>query len=179
VVDVSDDASQLSPAEDFAVSFPANARLSSIEFVDGAVVLQFEDGGPPQSVPVKSLAAIHGGSIRTEAQHPAPLDSPSMMDKMFGREGVAVTENVQYVVGLRAVGVGEVLYLVADTFNFRKSLGDDAGLVLEQNLKALIAKLTTVAPSAVQDSFVTALLGGMQLPPPMDSLMEFLRSASR
>jgi hypothetical protein len=164
--------------EDFAVSFPANGRMTSIEFGDGQLHVQLEEDSVERSVPAASLTAIHGSSIRRQEMHPAPLESSSFLEKFFGKEGVAVSEDEQYVVAIRSSAVGEVWYLVADTFNFRKSLGPEAGYLLDQNLKQLLAKVVAAAPQAVLDSFVTAMLAGYALPPPVDSLLEFLRRAS-
>lgn len=164
---------------DFHISLPANARIASMEFGDNQIRVQLDDGGSERIVAPASIAAIHGAEIRSEGLHPAPLASPTMVDVMFGKEGVAVTEARQYVIALRAAKVGELWYLVADTFNFRKSLGPQAGNVIEQKLKALLAKLTTLAPQAVQDSFVTALLANLPLPPPLGSLMEFFKVVAR
>jgi hypothetical protein len=164
--------------EDFAVSFPANGRMTSAEIGADRISVQLDDETTERSVPASSLTAIHGASIRREEMHPAPTDSSSIIDRMLGKEGTTVTEETQYVVALRSSSMGEVWYLVADTFNFRKSLGDEAGYLLAENLKRLLAKLSGAAPQAVLDSFVTAMLAGYPLPPPVDSLLGFLRQAS-
>ena len=165
--------------EDFGISLPANARVSSMTFGDTALHVHLEDGGSERIVSPTSLAAIHGASIRSEGQHPAPLLSSSLVERMLGKEGVTVTEATQYVIALRAAKVGELWYLVADTFNFRSTLGADAGNVLDQNLRALLAKLTAFAPQAVEDAFVTAMLADLPLPPPLGSLMEFFKIVAR
>jgi hypothetical protein len=169
----------MTETDDFHVSLPANARIASMEFGDNQIRVQLDDGGSERIVSPASIAAIHGAEIRSAGLHPAPLASPTMVEVMLGKEGVAVTEARQYVIALRAAKLGEFWYLVADTFNFRKSLGADAGNVLEQNLRTLLTKLTTLAPQAVQDSFVTALLANLPLPPPLGSLMEFFKVVSR
>lgn len=164
---------------DFQVSLPANARIASMEFGDNHIRVQLDDGGSERIVSPASIAAIHGAEILSEGQHPAPLTSPTMVEVMLGKEGTALTQSRQYVIAIRAAKIGEFWYLVADTFNFRKSLGADAGNVLEQNLRTLLEKLTTIAPQAVQDSFVTALIANLPLPPPLRSLMEFFKVVAR
>ena len=165
-----------SGTDDFAISFPANARIASVEFTPRDLHVFLEDGGSERIVAPADIAAIHGGSIRRAAMHPEPL---RIVERALGKEGVAVSEQMQYVVALRATTVGELWYLVADTFNFRKSLGVEGGYVLLQNLRALLRRLSEFAPQAVLDSFVTALLADLPLPPPLDSLMEFFRVVSR
>jgi hypothetical protein len=173
VVDVTD------ASDEFAITFPPNARMSALEFGHREVRVFLADGGSERIVPAASIAAIHGAAIRREALHPAPLDGANLMEKMMGKERVAVNEQLQYVVALRAASVGELWYLVADTFNFRKTLGPQTGYILDQNLRLFLRKLTDVAPQAVQDGFVTATLANLPLPPPIDSLMEFFRIVSR
>ena len=166
-------------SDDFAISFPANARIASVEFTPRDLHVFLEDGGSERIVSPAAIAAIHGASIRRPAMHPAPLDTPSIVERALGKEGVAVSEQLQFVVALRVSTVGELWYLVADTFNFRKSLGVEGGYLLRQNLRALLRRLSEFAPQAVLDSFVTALLADLPLPPPVDSLMEFFRVVSR
>jgi hypothetical protein len=165
--------------DEFGVSFPANARIASIEFADSEMRLHLEDGGSERIVAPSAIAAIHGASIRRETLRPAPLESPSIVERAMGKERVAVTQEMQYVVAIRVRSVGELWYLVADTFNFRKSLGSQAGYLSDQNLRAFLNRLTTFSPQAVQDGFVTAMLANLPLPPPLNSLLEFFRIVSR
>lgn len=165
--------------DEFGVSFPANARIASLEFGDRDLRVHLDDGGSERIVGPTAIAAIHGASIRREGVHPAPLETSSIVGRVLGKEGTAVSEELQYVIALRASNVGELWYLVADAFNFRKSLGAEAGYVSERNLHALLRKLTDFAPQAVQDGFVTAMLADLPLPPPLASLMEFFRVVSR
>jgi len=176
---MNDEQSPIRAGEDFGVSFPPNARLASLEFGARDLHAHLDDGGSERIVSASAIAAIHGATIRREGVHPAPLESPSLVEKMLGKEGVAVSEDFQQVVAIRASSVGELWYLVADNFNFRKTLGAEAGYILDQNLRLLLRKLTTLAPHAVLDGYVTALLQNLPLPPPLDSLMEFFRVVSR
>jgi hypothetical protein len=165
--------------DEFGVTFPANARIAGIEFADSEMRVHLEDGGSERIVAPSAIAAIHGASIRRESLRPAPLESSSIVERALGKEGVAVTQEMQYVVAIRVRSVGELWYLVADTFNFRKSLGAQAGYLSDQNLRAFLNKLTTFSPQAVQDGFVTAMLANLPLPPPLNSLLEFFRVVSR
>jgi hypothetical protein len=165
---------------DFEIALPPNARMSSVEFAaDRMLRVSFEDGGPARNIAANSLAAIHGASILRTGMHPAPLETGSTLDVMLGKEGVSVVENLQFAVAVRSARPSELWYFIADTFNFRKSLGPDASMLLQHNLRLLLAKLTAAAPTAVQDSFVTAVLADLPLPPPLGSLMEFFKAASR
>lgn len=164
---------------DFEVAFPPNARLAGLTFGDGEIRVTLQDGGAERIVPPSSIVAIHGASIRSEGVHPAPLPTASIVEKSLGREGVAPNEATQEVIAIRSSSVGELWYFVADSFNFRKTLGAEAGYVLDQNLRRFMKKLTSIAPKAVTDAYVTALLGGLTPPPPLESLLDFLRSASR
>jgi hypothetical protein len=165
--------------DEFGVTFPANARIASIEFANSEMRVHLEDGGSERIVAPSAIAAIHGASIRRESLRPAPLESSSIVERALGKEGVAVTQEMQYVVAMRVRSVGELWYLVADTFNFRKSLGSEAGYLSDQNLRAFLNKLTTFSPQAVQDGFVAAMLANLPLPPPLSSLLEFFRVVSR
>jgi hypothetical protein len=165
--------------EDFGISFPANARIASLDFGDGDLRVHLDDGGSERIVSPKAIAAIHGATIRREGVHPAPLDTSSFVERVMGKEGSAVSEEIQYVIAMRATSVGELWYLVADTFNFRKTLGAEATNIFDQNLRALVRKLTTYAPQAVQDGFIAAMLADLPLPPALVSLMEFFRVVSR
>lgn len=165
--------------EDFGIAFPANARIAGLEFGERELHVHLEDGGSERIVVPSAIAAIHGAAIRREGVHPTPLDAPSFVERVMGKEGSAVSEELQYVLAIRVTAVGELWYLVADTFNFRKSLGAQSGYVLDQNLHVLLRKLTTFAPQAVQDGFVTAMLADLPLPPPLASLMEFFRTVAR
>ena len=80
---------------------------------------------------------------------------------------------VHLVLGMRISGVEELLFLVADSFNYRSALGPDAGYVTEDNLKNLLRRLAAFAPNASQDAFCRALLDPRPLPPAVGSLVEF------
>jgi hypothetical protein len=174
VVDVN-----LESGEDFGVSFPPNARLASVEFTTTDLRVLLEDGGSERIVSASDISALHGASIRHEIMFHDPTKRSTFIDRVVGKDTVEVQEELQYVVAIRAASIGELWYLVADTFNFRKALGADTALVLDANLRLFLRRLASFAPRAVQDAFVTAMLAGSQLPPPIDSIMEFFRIASR
>jgi hypothetical protein len=174
VVDVIDDHD-----DEFGISFPPNARLASVEFTPTDLRVLLEDGGSERIVPASDISALHGASIRREIMLPDLTKRTSFLDKVVQKETVEVQEAIQYVIALRASTIGELWYLVADTFNFRKALGAETGLVLDANLKLLVRKLASFAPRAVQDAFIAAMLAGSPLPPPITNIMEFFRTASR
>ena len=165
--------------QEFAVTFPANARITGLTFGAGVLEVSFEDGGDDRVVRAASIAAIHGASIRRETMLPDTSRPVSLMDKVMGNDRMEVQEAMQHVFAIRETGVGELLYLVADTFNFRSALGADTALLQDANFRSLVRRLAAFAPNAVQDAFVAALLAGSPLPPPVDGLLEFLRIASR
>jgi len=82
------------------------------------------------------------------------------------------------VIGLRVIGLEELLFLVADSFNFRAALGDETSYVTEVNLLSLLRRIANLAPSASQDLFVKAFLTGQPSPPTRASLAEFFREAA-
>jgi hypothetical protein len=43
----------------------------------------------------------------------------------------------------------------------------------------LVRRLAAFAPRATQDGFFAAVLGGMPLPPPVDSLLEFMKTVGK
>ena len=166
-------------SDEFGIQLPANARIASMEFRDRDLGVHLDDGGSERIVTASNITAIHGATILREGVHPAPSDSPGIIERTLRPETVAVTEATQYVIAMRVMSVGELWYLVADTFNYRKTLGADAGYLLDQNLRTLLDKLTSFAPQAVQDGFVTALLADLPLPPPVGSLLEFFKVVAR
>ncbi|MBV8171108.1 MAG: hypothetical protein JO219_04160 [Candidatus Eremiobacteraeota bacterium] len=180
--------------EEFGVKLPPNARLAGMQFDDGAGVLKvsFSDGGD-RAVKPDGVVALHGGRIRHEQiiSSPRKISGAQMFvaETVAGSTGkatrsstgelVATKEDLHFALALRVAGVGELWYLLADSFNFRKALGPDAGYSTEINLRALVRKLAAFAPLATQDSFFTAIVGGLPLPPPVDSLIEFFRTVGK
>ncbi|HLJ84785.1 MAG TPA: hypothetical protein VKT51_11475 [Candidatus Eremiobacteraceae bacterium] len=89
------------------------------------------------------------------------------------------TESSSFALAFRATGVIEICYLIADSFNFRNTLGAECSLQTEGNLHTLLRRLVEFAPHATQDAFVTAFARSARLPRPAGSLMEFLWAVSR
>ena len=180
--------------EGFGVSLPPNARLSGMQFDDAAGVLKvaFSDGGE-RAVKPDDVIALHGGRIRHEQVVSSPRKISGgqvfVAETVAGSTGhavrsstgelVATKEDLHFALALRVTGVGELWYLLADSFNFRKALGADAGYATEINLRALVRKLAAFSPRATQDGFFTAVLGGLPLPPPVGSLLEFFRTVGK
>ncbi len=183
------DETNVPETEEFAVVLPPNARLSGLRFDDNAhsVRVSFSDGGADRDVPAEQIITLHGARIRHEkiirtpkkvrgAIPPAP--GASGTTTAVGDERVSTSEEFHFVLALRATGVGEVWYLAADSFNFRHALGEEAGYSTEINFRAFVRRLGRFAPRATQDAFFAAILGGLPLPPPLGSLIEFLRVAA-
>jgi hypothetical protein len=194
---MSDDLTQ-EPNEVFGIELPPNARIAGLVFDDAAHTLRvsFEDGGQERALGAGMLRALHGARIRHEtittlprksiggeAMTPQALEasiSKPPRQRLFDvREGFRHAEELHFALGIRASGIGEVMYLLAASFNFRKTLGAGATYTTEVNLRALVSRLAEFSPQAVQDGFCAAMLGGLPLPPPVDSLVEFFRTASR
>ncbi|HXM19242.1 MAG TPA: hypothetical protein VN934_10615 [Candidatus Tumulicola sp.] len=183
---------------EFEVVLPPNARIAGLRFEDAARTLHvaFEDGGVDRTLDGDGVRALHGARIRHETITTLPQRSiggeamtavalaaqtrkPPRQRLFEVREGFQHSEDLHFALAIRAAGIGQLMYLLASSFNFRKTLGADATYTTETNVRALVRKLAGFAPQAVQDSFFAAVLKGMALPPPVESLVEFFRTASR
>ncbi|HZV79916.1 MAG TPA: hypothetical protein VFF60_09945 [Candidatus Binatus sp.] len=178
-------------AGELSVHMPAHARLATISLQAAPLALKagFTDGGE-QAIPATAIAALSGASIRTEmisleaehhTVHGLIIDSTmyprgSMRTWRYTGPGLS-SEGATLVFGLRTRGPGELLYLVADSFNFRATLGADAGYSTEMNLRELVRRVAALAPTATRDDFVKAIIGRVPLPPPLASLVEFFKVA--
>lgn len=177
------DETQAQHGDELSVVMPPNARLSAIEFHDAQreVRVSFADGGD-RTVPASQIAAIHGAQMRSELV-PQALDAN--IARGFFRPfapAAQVSKTIEafsYVFALRVTGVGEVWYAFADSFNFRGALGPDAGYSTESHLRALMRRLSAIAPQATRDDFVLSLIGNVALPPPVDSVFEFFKTAAK
>jgi hypothetical protein len=179
--------------EEFAVVLPPNARLAGLRFDDAANLLHvsFSDGGPERDVPAAQIIALHGARIRHEkfVRTLKTLGVPVVSEEMSTGERATTTspsgaivstgEDVYFAMALRVASVGELWYLVADSFNFRNALGAEAGYSTETNFRTLVGRLAAFAPRATQDGFFAAVLGRHPLPPPVGSLMEFFKTAGK
>jgi len=103
---------------------------------------------------------------------------PIASRKVDPKQAPSKSEELHVCLALRVAGVAELWYLLATSFNFRKALGPDATYSGEMNLKLFVKRLAGFAPRAPQDAFFSALASGASLPPPVDSLLEFFRTAA-
>lgn len=178
-----------------ASSFPPNERIETVTFDDGArtlgVLLRGSDEA--RAVPAASVAALYGARIRHDSitggsagggisyvKIAATVVTGIPMGITKGgpkQKAVAGTE-FHHALALRVAGIPQVWYLLAASFNFRKALGAEATYSGDINLKLFVKRLTAFAPQAAHDSYFAAAVANADLPPPLDSLLEFLRAAS-
>jgi len=179
--------------EEFAVVLPPNARLAGLQLDDATKVLRvaFSDGGPERDVPAAQIIALHGARIRHEklVRMPKKFGAPIVTEQLSTGARAAVSsatgdivstgEDLYFALALRVADVGELWYLIADSFNFRNALGADAGYSTETNFRTLVRRLAAFAPHATQDGFFAAVLGRLPLPPPVGSIIEFFKTVSK
>ncbi|MBV8171109.1 MAG: hypothetical protein JO219_04165 [Candidatus Eremiobacteraeota bacterium] len=180
-------------ASELSVHMPPHARLATLSLASAphALSVGFTDGGE-RVISKIAIAALSGASIRTEmispeaehhSVHTMLIDAtmyPLGSARPWRYTGPRLSsEGATLVFGLRTVGPGELLYLVADSFNFRKALGPLAGYSTEMNLRELIRQVAALAPDAERDDFVNAVIGRVPLPPPYASLVEYFKAAAR
>ena len=167
---------------------PPNARIDALLFDAGgdavAVTLRGEPG--VRTIGPADVTALAGARIRHEqatvmkdASRTLDIGMPVISSKSTAKEGASMSELLHHAVALRIARVTEIWYLLADSFNFRKALGPDAGYASEMNLRMFVKKLAAFAPDSTKDAYVAAIVGGKELPAPLESLIEFLRTASR
>lgn len=156
---------------ELSVELPPHARLAGVELRDDQRDLRvtFTDGGD-RIIPAGEINALCGASIRTEMT--------SLETERHNGSPPLSSEGAMLTVALRTAGPGELLYLMADSFNFRKALGADAGYSMEMNLRTLVRRLAALASHAKRDDFVMAIIHRVPLPPPLGSLMEFFKAES-
>jgi hypothetical protein len=176
-------------------ALPPNARFETVVFDEEAGRLRVTLRGEQTErvVDPANVAALFGGRIRHATHSIATkgkqinvgatmaltaVGLPMVVGKKSDPEKTLSSEELQYALAVRVDGVADVWYLIGASFNFRKALGTAATYSLELNLRAFVKRLAAFAPTAVQDAFFTAMLAGSPLPPPVDSLFEFLRIAS-
>ena len=176
---------------------PPNARIDLLTFDDGARALSISlrGGEGSRDVGAGAVSALLGARIRHEQitvikdasrtldygtlAASAAIGVPVMMSKSTNKETASINEHLDHVLALRVDGVSEVWYLLAQSFNFRKALGPDAGYSSELNLRTFLKRLAAFAPNAAKDAYMTAMIDRRDLPPPVDSLIDFLRTASK
>ena len=176
---------------------PPNSRIDLLTFDDDARALSISlrGGEGSRKVEAGAISAIVGARIRHEQltvikdasrtldygtlAASAALGVPVMTSKSSNKETASINEHLDHALALRIDGVPEVWYLLAQSFNFRKALGPDVGYSSELNLRAFLKRLAGFAPSATKDAYMTAMIDRKDLPPPVDSLIDFLRTASK
>ena len=176
--------------------FPPNARIDALTFDDGTktlhVTLKGDDAA--RSVLASSVSAFSGGRIRHASvttisgggggisfgkiAMTAATGIPMGITKSGPKEKAVVGEDLHHALALRIAGIGDVWYLLAASFNFRKALGPDTTYSGDMNLRLFVKRLAGFAPEAARDAYVGAIVGGTPLPDPVDSLLEFLRRAA-
>jgi len=174
-----------------SVQLPPHDRLTACEFRNGSLHVLFADGRG-RVIKADSIIFLSGARIRNEVVAPAippalgrayaGIDPQAFVRSEPGPSGqpggeAQGADEFSFVVKLRVLGVAELWFLVADSFNFRKTLGADAGYSTEANLRTLVRRLAAFSPNATQDKFFAAVLGNAPLPPPVGSLVEFFKTA--
>ena len=182
--------------ESEASGFPPNARIDTLVFDDTSrvmhVTLRGESAG--RDVPAASLRALCGGRIRHDTVTTVTTGGggisfgklamtmatgiPVGITKGGPKEKSVAGQDLHHTVALRIVDVPEVWYLLAASFNFRKALGPEATYSTETNLRLFVKRLAAFEPQAAQDAYVGAIVENVPLPPPLISLLEFLRAAT-
>ena len=174
---------------------PGNLRIEVLTFDPDAgtmhVTLRGVDG--VRDVGPASVAALFGARIRHDSVTPVvgkggisfgklavtmATGIPVGITKGGSKEKAVVGQELVHALALRVTGIADVWYLLAASFNFRKALGPDATYATDMNLRAFVKRLAAFAPSAKRDPYVSAIVEGGQLPPPLESLLEFLRIAA-
>jgi len=172
--------------DDLSVVMPPHARLRAMEFLStGELRVSFQDGGD-QITNADRIAGLYGAQVRSELVPQAADPSiagglywPGFLRRSMPPKQTDAIEGTSFVFALRVSGVGELWYALADSFNFRAALGSAAGYATESNLRALMQRLSEIAPNATRDDFVMALIGNVALPPPVDSVFEFFKAAGK
>lgn len=192
------EADALSHSEEFGVAMPPNARIGTLVVEDAQrrLRIQLADGGEERLLAPEDLRALYGARIRhvsvtqsvPKAQGVALSSTAlmasgrlpqSLLDPSRRGDAGIQSEEHYYVIAMRIERLPELWYLIATSFNFRKTLGTDATYSTELNLREFVRRLCKFSPDAVRDGFFTAVLQGSPLPPPVDSLLEFFRLVAR
>lgn len=176
---------------------PPNSRIDLLTFDDDARALSISlrGGEGSQTIEAGAVSALIGARIRHEQvtvikdasrtldygtlAATAAIGIPVMTSKSSKKETASTNQHLDHALALRINGVPEVWYLLAQSFNFRKALGPDAGYSSELNLRAFLKRLAAFAPGATKDAYMAAMIDRKDLPPPVDSLIDFLRTASK
>jgi len=179
--------SPLSDSE-FTSTFPPNARVVSLRFEPGILLVELEDQEEVR-VPCEQVTGLFGAGLSRESTRlvtERKFVDEERYGRLLGRSGMyttrvrkqvtetVVNKEVQPVLALRVSGVLETWYLNSTSFNFRKALGPDMSYAVGMNLKTLIRRLAEHCPGAFQDDYIQASLNLEKPPAPLDGLMTFL-----
>ncbi len=180
---------------DPATSLPPNARIEAMSFDDGArmLTIALRDDAAPRTVAADDVEGLFGARIRHESTTlvtsgggisfgkiavTAATGIPVGITKERPKETAVTGEELLHALALRVRGVSEAWYLLAQSFNLRKALGPDATYSSDMNRKLFVKRLAAFMPAARKDGYVDAVVANAALPPPLDSLLEFLRSTA-
>jgi len=177
------------------LNLPPHARIARIDFDTApGTCLVYLDDETKRIVLTEHVSSIHGARIRQETVRLVRKQPPIvvLLSARMADWGARSTQQlfrhlydeetdeiVDCAIAVRVSGLPELLYLVADSFNFRKTLGTGSTNLGETNLKELVRRLVLFAPHAAQDAFVTAVARSMPLPPPVASIKDFLWIVAR
>lgn len=172
--------------------FPPNNRLIIVVFNENEKTLSVGiDDCSSHTIHADDVLSLYGALIRRESLH---FSTEKKIGNIIGKVallavGVPVnplsgktkntttkSEELQYVLGIRVKNKEELLYLMATSFNFRKSLGADAAYSLDINVRTFIRKLGDFCPHAMRDQFFEAYLTKTELPEPVNCLMDFMKT---
>ena len=170
-----------------SLDLPPHERVTALEFRDESLRVFFTDSSD-KGITADAIVSLRGARISNADVAPTvPLNVNSPPAWAVPADAVATNPGADegpkgpgefsYVVVVRVAGVAELWFLMAESFNFRRTLCPDAGYSTETNLRALVKKLAAFAPKAKQDTFFMAVVSGKPLPPPVGSLAEFFKTA--
>ena len=167
---------------------PVHARLTRLRFDEDESTLHasVESASEEYAVGVSQLKALYAAQVRAEPPGKREVVEDFMRNVLTAstwprrlrphtQAEVPAEEELHFVVALRVKDVAELWYLVADSFNFRESLGGDANYATEFNLRTFVRRLAIFAPGAAQNPGFRALVAHRPMPAPLSSLIEFFR----
>jgi hypothetical protein len=173
--------------------FPPNVRIDTIVFDDDARSIRVALRGveEPKDFAAASILGLFGGRIRHDSVTTTSAGGginfgklaitvatgiPVGVSNKGPKEKSVVGKDFHHALALRVADVPIILYLLAASFNFRKSLGAESTYSTETNLKLFVKRLAAFAPQAAKDEYIAATVGNTPLPDPLDSLLDFFRA---
>ena len=173
-------------------ALPPNARIDALTFDGASVTVALRTEAAPRGVAAADVVGLFGARIRHETSTlvtsggginfgkiaiTAATGIPVGVTNERPKQTEVTGELLHHAFALRVRDVAEVWYLLASSFNFRKALAAEATYSTELNVRQFVKKLAAFASGAKQDAYVAAICAGSALPPPLDSLRDFLKSA--